>query len=132
MSSAIEGALKTLFTGDATLMSTVEAVYNSVAPVGAPYPHIIFQSLGGPLDYTLTQKIRTSFTYDIRVVDKSESLVKINTAVARIYALLTDAELVAGQTLYCRCVGVIPNYPAQDDDGKVLMQGGATYSIQVR
>ena len=132
MSSAVEGALRTLFVGDSTLMSTVKAVYNAVAPVGAPYPHIIFQSLGGPLDYTLTTRIRTSLMYDVRVVDKSESLVKINMAVARIYALLNDRELVAGQTLYCRCVGIIPNYPAQDDDGKVLMQGGATYSIQVR
>jgi hypothetical protein len=99
-------------------MDIVKAVYNVVAPVGAPYPHLIYHSLGGPDDYTLTRRIRTSYQYDVRIVDKSESAYRINAAVKRVDALLNDNELVSGDTLYCRRVGVIPNHPEQDEDGR--------------
>ncbi len=132
MSSAVEGALKTLFTGDTTLMGIVTAAYNVVAPQGAAYPHVIYHKLVGPDEYTLTERVRTQYSYQIRVIDKSESMAKINAAMERIEVLLMDKELVAGQTLYCRRSGAVPNYPEKDADGAILLQGGATYSIQVR
>ncbi len=132
MSNSIEQSLKSILSNDATLMDIVKNVHNLAAPPGAEYPHIIFHSLGGPDEYTLTEHVRTQYSYQVRVLDKSDSLFKINSAVARIYALLNDAEIVAGQTLYCRREGVIPNHPVLDEDGRLLLQGGATYSIEVR
>jgi hypothetical protein len=132
MSTAIEQSLMTILNGDAQLKLIISSVHNVAAPPGTAYPHVIYHSLGGPDDYTLTQRIRTSYLYQIRIKDKSYTLSRINSALARIDVLLNDKEIVAGLTLYCRREGFIPNHPVLDEDGELLLQGGATYSIEVR
>ena len=133
---AIDEALMTLLKGDATLMALVEGVYNTAAPddeeagLAVDYPLVVFQQVSSVDDYTLSARVRTSYLYQVRVVDKDGDREGINDALDRIEALLMDTEIVAGATLYCRREGHLP-YMAEMDSGVMYQQVGATYRIEV-
>lgn len=133
---AIDEALYTLFTTDATLMALVAGVYNTTTPADADedvtvaYPMLIFQQVSGLDDYTLGRRVRTAYLYQVRVLDVGLDREPINDALARVEALLMDAVVVTGSTLYCRREGEMP-YMSEMDAGVMYQQVGATYRIEV-
>ena len=132
---AIDAALYTLLTGDATLMALVEGVYNTVTPADADedvvvaYPLVIFQQVSGVDNYTLAARVRTAYLYQFRVIGTGLDLKTLSDAAERIEALLMDTA-VTGTTLYCRREGELPNM-AEMDAGVMYQQVGATYRIEV-
>jgi hypothetical protein len=133
---AIDEALYSLFTTDATLMALIEGVYNTATPANADedvtvaYPMLIFQQVSGLDDYTLGRRVRTAYLYQFRVLGVGLDLEPLNDAAERIEALLMDATIVSGGTLYCRREGELPNM-AEMDAGVMYQQVGATYRIEV-
>lgn len=132
---AIDSALYTLLTGDVTLMALVEDVYNTVTPADADedvtvdYPLVIFQQVSAVDDYTLALRLRTAYLYQFRVIGTGIDIPPLNSALARIEALLMDTA-VTGTTLYCRREGELP-YSSERDAGVMYQQVGATYRIEV-
>ncbi|MEN6547029.1 MAG: hypothetical protein ABFE07_13415 [Armatimonadia bacterium] len=133
---AIDEALYTLFTTDATLMALVEGVYNTATPANADedvtvaYPMLIFQQVSGLDDYTLGRRVRTAYLYQFRVLGTGLDMEPLNDAAERVEALLMDTEVVAGTTLYCRRESQMPSM-AEMDAGVMYQQVGATYRIEV-
>jgi hypothetical protein len=135
---ALETALYAKLTGDATLMAYLAGgVHNMVAKPGVAYPYLVFQKVSGIDDYTLTLRIRTSYLYQVRIIaegapDTGYSSSTIEDALARVDTLLTNAALtVTGKTLwYLRREGDMPDMAAENN-GRVLMQVGATYRIEL-
>ena len=135
---ALETALYTKLTGDATLMGYLAGgVHNKVAKPETPYPYLVFQKVTGTPEYTFTERIRRSYLYQFRVIaagapDTGYSSSDIEDALARVDTLLTDAALtVTGETLwYCRREGGMPDMTGLDN-GQVLYQVGATYRIEL-
>lgn len=133
---AIDEALYTLFTTDATLMALVEGVYNTATPANADedvtvaYPMLIFQQVSGVDEYTFTRRIRAAYLYQIRVLDIGMDRTTINAALGQAEALLMDTEVVSGMTLYCRRESEMPNM-TEMDAGVMYQQVGATYRIEV-
>lgn len=132
---AIDAALYSLLTGDAVLMALVDNVYNTVTPddddedVTVAYPLVIFQQVSGLDDYTLGVRVRTAYLYQFRVLGTGIDIPPLNSALARIEALLMDTA-VTGTTLYCRREGELP-YSSERDAGVMYQQVGATYRIEV-
>lgn len=133
---AIDEALLTLFTGDATLMGLVEGVHNTIAPddleagIVVVYPLVLFQQVAGRDEYALGGRIRASYLYQVRVVDTALDRETINDALEQIEVLMMDTALVTGG-LYCRREGLLP-YMAEMDGGVMYQQVGATYRIEVQ
>jgi len=133
---AIDEALYTLYSTDATLMALIEGVYNTTTPADADedvtiaYPMLIFQQVSGLDDYVLSRRVRTAYLYQVRVLDMGLDRETINDALERVEALMMDATIVAGTTLYCRREGELP-YGSEMDAGVMYQQVGSTYRIEV-
>ena len=129
----IDAQMMTRLSGDTTLMALVSKVYNTVAyepsPNAVAYPHLIFWWMGGPDEYTLTQRIRVVGRYEIRIVGEMTSLAAMQTALARVETLLKDYAFTG--TMYCRRIAMLPNSVAMDG-GQLYGQVGATYQVEVR
>ena len=129
----IDQQLYERLTGDATLMSMVEKVYNTVAyeeaPASVPYPHLVFWWLGGTDEYTLTTRIRVVGRYEIRITGEITSLAAMQTALVRVETLLKD-HAFAG-TLYCRRQMRMPHTTTMES-GLLRGQVRAIYQVEVR
>jgi len=125
----LAAALYAILNSDAELGSIVKGVHNTAAEDGAEYPYLVFQQVYGEDEYALSQRIRTSYSFQIRVVDKGYSNAAIGAALARVDELLMDASLVAGN-IYCRRQSLIP-YMLEYDSGEVYQAAGAVYRIEL-
>lgn len=89
-----ESYIYTTLSGDATLMALVTGIYSTVAPEGSTYPFIVFASLAGtdvqefgPLR-TMSQQL-----YAIKAISNTPSLGVLDTALARVDALLQGKQV---------------------------------------
>lgn len=131
----IDAGLFGLLKADATLMAMVTEVYSPEAPddteagVTVTYPFLLFESLGGPDEYTLTQRVRTQFQYQIRIVGSGPSIQPLWLALERVDTILCDAAVTAS-TIYCRRERVDPPI-SENIDGVMFHQVLAEYRIEV-
>ncbi len=125
----IAEALYAILSSDTELGAIVKGVHNTEAEESSEYPYLVFQQVYGEDEYALSQRIRTSYSFQIRVVDNGYSNAAIGAALARVDELLMDASLVAGN-IYCRRQSLIP-YMLEYDSGEVYQGAGAVYRIEM-
>ncbi len=132
---ALETALYARLSGDAALLALLPGgVHNLVAPQPTAR-YAVFQKVSGPADYTFTQRIGTSYLYQIRCIDPSGAADKdsLMDALARIDTLLTRQALaVAGYTTWLvERSDDLPDSAEADEDGRVYIQVGASYRLEL-
>jgi len=131
---AIETALYTLLTADATLMALVPGgVHNTLAPKPAG-AYLVFQKVSNvPVGYTYRLLEGESYLYQFRIIAKGYSKAGILDALARVRTLLNLTTLtVTGRTVWrTTWESDMPDMVALDEDEVPLMQVGATYRIEM-
>jgi len=131
---ALETALYTLLTADATLMALIPGgVHNTIAdaPSGA---YLVFQKVADvPVGYTYRLLEGESYLYQFRIIAKGHSKAGILDALARVRALLNLAALtVTGRTVWrTTWESDMPDMVELDSDSVPLLQVGATYRIEM-
>jgi len=129
---ALEAALYTLLSGDATLMAKLPGgIYNTIAeaPSGT---YMVFQKVAAPpVGYTYTLLEGEEYLYQFRIISSGYSKAGSLDALARLRDLLTLQTLtVVGRTFW-RMVwdGDMPDMLEMGEDSVPLLQVGATYRI---
>lgn len=131
---ALEDALYTKLSGDATLMGYVTGGVHNTVVESPNYPYLVFQKVSSAPDYTLTQIIREPYVYQIRCIAKGYDKTVIMQALAQVRTLLNRQPLtVTGYEHWVtQWESDMPDMADMDDDGEPLVQVGATYRIEVR
>lgn len=106
------------------------AVYNTVAPDNAPSPYLTFAKVSSTLERTFTARMSEEYRYQVTVFCQGASRATVNSALARVEAVLDRQVLsVSGETFWlCEKEG---DNPAQAEDvgGELWQWGGADYRI---
>lgn len=94
--NALDAAIYTKLSGDTGsggLMTIVTGVFNRVAPEGQAFPYVVWQTVSGVDNYTLTKRAKSRFVIQLKALDKGDSGKVAGQAMDRIDALLNDAAL---------------------------------------
>lgn len=118
---------------EATLLTKVTAVYNTIAPDAAVYPFAVFQKVAGVPRNALGQRTTWEFLYQFRCIAEGLSKATILQALSRIDALLERGALtVTGATVKAMLREAdLPDLPSVEG-GTVYQQVGATWRITVQ
>lgn len=129
---ALETAIYSKLSGDSFLMALITGVYNVAAPASARYPFLVFQKVADVTGYTFISRVADQYLYQVRVIGSGLNKEPLNDALSRVDALITLQTLTVTGKRVGRVVreGDIPD-AAQEDEGEILMQVGATYRFYV-
>ena len=130
---ALETAIYTTLSGDATLSGKVAGVYNTLAPEDAAYPLVVFQQVAVTPHNALGARNYWQYLYQFRVIDEGLSKAMILDALARIDALLERQPLtVTGATV----LAILRDSDLPDmatvEGGTVYQQVGAQWRFWVQ
>jgi hypothetical protein len=132
--NALEEALYTLLSGDATLTGYLPGgVHNTVAPAPAG-AYMVFQKVAAPApEYTWQRQIDETYLYQFRIITKGKDKGALLDALARLRALLNLQSLtVTGYTHWrTTWAGDLPDMVEDDEDGVPLIQVGAQYRVEL-
>ena len=130
--NALETAIYTRLTGDATLMALVTGVYAILAPDDAKFPLVVYQKLHSVDSYTLSRRIETNYSYQIKAINRGRSKSAIGSAMQCIDELLTLQPLaVTGYQVYVvRRTGDIPDYQELIGD-TIYFHVGAEFTFEL-
>jgi len=132
--NAIEAILYSTLTADTAagkLMTIVSGVYNTVAPYAATYPFVVLNLVDSDDVYTLTQRIRTRYRYQIKCVGKGLDNTVAISAMSRIDTLLNRVTLaVTGYTFWV-CERVSGMAFVEENAGVFYQHVSSDFKIEV-
>ena len=120
---------------DATLLALVTGVYDESAPRGAVAPYVIvrYYDTSGDVLTLNGYNIMSPLTYQVRVVGVGGSYAPLETADARIMALLHQSTGTAGSGAVYECLRVeVLQYREDVADGTTYCHLGGLYELLVK
>jgi hypothetical protein len=131
-SASIETALHTTLSSDTSLMALVSGIYRNLAPPDATYPFVLYQLIVSGDKYTLTQRVSSEYSFQIKVVAEGYSAVSAKTALDRVDVLLTDKSLsVTGKTHWKTRRTSEFEYAEMGEFGVVYQHVGGNWQIEM-
>ena len=130
--ASLEEAIYSALANDETLSGLVTGVYNTIALQSTTYPFIIFQLISAEDDYTLTQRVREVYRYQVRCVAEGYDNETCVAAMRKVDALLTGASLsVSSYTFWYARRSRQFAYAETDFAGKAYQTVGAEWIIEM-
>jgi len=127
-------AIKAALEADTDLMALVSGVYYAIAPNEATYPFLIIDPMPSPNDeYTLTQRVRKIWRFQIKTIEEGYSIKNAVSADVRVEAVLQDSTLdVTGETTIFMRQQAPVHYPQVAPNGRVFQHYGHEWRIEQR
>jgi hypothetical protein len=127
--------LRTLLTGDGSLMGLVRSVYSRIAPTGAVMPYVVITSNGGSDTNTAGGRAFSQPTFAIKVVGIDiQQDAKGDLALDRIDTLLQNyrgTDSVSGASLTIKSTAPIPEYTENPAPATAFRHAGRYWRVTV-